>query len=90
MQSKVSLTLVSVGLLLEPAPQEVLLLLLLLSRVPPLSSSREHREGEEVVWLQLQMQFEELSVEGGEAVEVYRFGKTQERQLEHSPCAFAR
>ena len=89
MRWTVSLTLglVLVPLLLEPVPQEVLLLLLSLSRVPPLSSSREHREGEGA-FLLLQMQFEELSVEGG--VEVYRFGKMQERQLEHSPCAFAR
>ena len=75
---------------MEPAPQEVLLLLLLLSRVPPLSSSREHREGEEVVWLQLQVLFEELSVEAAEAAGVYRCGKMQERLLEHSACALGR
>ena len=84
MRWTVSLTLVLVPLLLELVPQEVLLLLLSLSRVPPLSFSREHREGEGAFLL---LQFEELSVGG---VEVYRFGKMQERQLEHSPCAFAR
>ena len=74
---------------MEPVPQEVSQAMLLLSRVPPLSSSREHREEEVVVWLQLQVRVEELG-EDAEVAGVYLCGKMQERQLEHSPCAFAR